>query len=243
MRGEAEVHQANAVKSWKQLGCEIILYGEEADALARELGVEYRQGVDRESGIPRLDSLFRLAQKDAGNDIVGYMNADVVIVEGLAEAVEKVSAKMPRFLMVCRRWDIDLDEPLPFDGNWRAIVRRRIAEKNELHSDCSSDLFLFKRPLWDVLPFTPGRPEWDNWMLWRACDTHTPVVDVTPGVVMAHPNHGYGDDGMMDVRDFWRTAPLVERNRSLGGSGKQFCFRHVRAVGNLWTFDGGLHKV
>lgn len=243
MKGEAEVHQANAVTSWTKCCSEILLFGTESRTISRDLGLVQHDAVDRESGIPRLDSLFREAQRHATNELIGYMNADAVIVEGLKEAVREVSERLPRFLMVCRRWDIDLDERLDFDDDWRAFVKRRIAEKNELHSDCSSDLFLFKRPLWDVLPFTPGSPEWDNWMLWRACDTHTPVVDVTPSVIMAHPNHGYGIDGTADVKTWWRTSPLVERNRTLGGSGKQFCFRHVQRAHNLWKLDGGLHRV
>lgn len=242
MRGEDAVHQTNAVKSWMQMGREIILYGEEAKSLAGELDLPCHEGVDRESGIPNLESLFKLAQRDASNELIGYMNADVVIVEGLAEAVEKVAASLPSFLIVCRRWDIDLDETLDFKKDWRAFVKRRIAEANALHSDCSSDLFLFKKPLWDLLPFTPGRPSWDNWMFFRACETNLPVVDVTPAVVMAHPNHGYGSDGLMDVRTFWRTAPSVERNRSLG-AGTQFCFRHVERAGNLWRLDGALRKL
>jgi len=238
MIGETAVHQENAVRSWMETGAEVILYGSEANNIARRLGLVCHEGVDRESGVPRLNSLFALAQKDAKHELIGYMNADVVILSGLAEVVETVAARMPRFLMVCRRWDIDLDETLDFSGDWTRLVRKRIAE-GKLHSDCSSDLFLFRWPLWDLLPFTPGRPEWDNWMFWKACDTGTPVVDVTSMVTMAHPNHGYGTDGTMDVRTFWRTSPLVERNRALSGGGTQYCFRHIRARGNLWRLENG----
>lgn len=237
MVGEVEIHQGNAIRSWAQFCPEIILYGEEARGIAEELGLVYHGTVDTEAGIPSLRSLFHLAQQHSSCDILGYMNADVVIVDGLREAVRRVSDSLPSFLMVCRRWDIDLDERLDFEDAWRALVRQRIAESNELHSDCSSDLFLFKRPLWEVLPFTPGRPEWDNWMLWKACDAGTPVVDVTPVVTMAHPNHGYGADGTMDVRTFWRTSPLAERNRAMNKGDQQFCFRHVQRANNLWRLD------
>ena len=237
MRGETEVHQTNAITSWTQFCSEIILYGEDSRGIADDLGLICHETVDTQAGIPGLDSLFRLAQQHSSHDIVGYMNADVVIVDGLRGAVRTVSKALPSFLMVCRRWDIDLDETLDFETDWRSLVRERIAETDVLHSDCSSDLFLFRRPLWEVLPFTPGRPEWDNWMLWKACDAGVPVVDVTPVVTMAHPNHGYGDDGTMDVRTFWRTSPLVERNRALNKGGQQYCFRHVQRVSNLWRLD------
>jgi hypothetical protein len=37
-----------------------------------------------------------------------------------------------------------------------------------------------------------GRVHWDQWLVWKACESRLPVVDVSPVVIAVHQNHDYG---------------------------------------------------
>lgn len=233
--GIEEIHQSNAMESWAQLRQEVMLYGNEpgVGAICERLGFIHHDTTSRLDSVPLLDSMFTNAQAHASNDCLVYINADVMVVDGLIEAAQQLTETFPDgFLGVCRRWDIKLDESLDFSLNWRGLLRGLIAN-GKLHSNCSSDLFVFQRPLWEVLPFTVGRPGWDNWMFYKATEVNWPVVDLTAVVTTAHPEHNHGPSGQMTVRDFWRTDHLAHRNAQLVGAG-QYCFRHVQRASCLW---------
>ena len=247
--GQVATHQTNAMTSWTQIKPrpEIMLYGNElgVGAIAKQLGAIHHDNVVMLDGVPLLDSLFSQALGHASHDYLVYVNADVMVIDGLAEAVQQVVELFPDgFLGVCRRWDIRLDEPLDFSQDWRGLVRDRVADHGTLHSDCSSDIFVFPRPLWELAPFSVGRPGWDNWMFFKATDVGWPVVDLTAVVMTAHPEHNHGPDGQMGVRNFWRTDHLAKRNGLLVG-GEQYCFRHVQRAGYLWDImsDGVVRKL
>lgn len=247
--GQTAIHQANAMESWTQIEPrpEILLYGNESGVgdICGRLGMVHYVGVDNMEGIPLLDSLFAQAQAGASYDYMVYSNADVIMVDGLVEATRKLAETFPDgFLGICRRWDIQLDTPLDFLQDWRTAVKSRITNHGRLGSKCSSDIFVFKKPLWAVEPFTVGRPGWDNWMFYKATDVGWPVVDMTAVVITAHPQHRHGPDGEMDVKDFWRKDHLAHRNNQLVGAG-QYCFRHIQRAGCLWEImsDGVIRKL
>ena len=238
-RGQEEIQQSNAIETWMQIEPrpEIMLYGNEpgVGTIAQRLGAIHHDNVVTLDDVPLLDSLFSQAQNHASNDYLVYVNADVMVIDGLVEAVQRMAETFTGgFLGICRRWDIQGDEPLDFSRDWRAAIKEEIADNGELHSTCSSDLFAFKRPLWDLLPFTVGRPEWDNWIFWKATDSGIPVVDLTPVVITAHAKHKHGPNRVLEAQTFWRTDHLAQRNRKLGGHGKQYCYRHIQKAGYLW---------
>lgn len=237
-KGQAAVHQANAIESWTHIEPrpEIILYGNEpgASELAERLGIIHRTGIDRLMDIPLLHSLFAQAQAEATNPYMVYLNADIMILDGLPEAVQRADGQFNgHFLGICRRNNLTLNEPLDFSGDWRGKVYGLLRDRGERHSTCSSDIFAWKRPLWALEAFTVGRPGWDNWMFWKATDVGWPVVDFSKVVVAAHPDHGHGPQGNTCVKDFWRKDDLARRNGTLIGHGHQYCLRHVRQAGWL----------
>ncbi len=197
-----------------------------------------------EHGLPVLNYMFAVAQEFSDTEFVCYLNADIVVLPGLVEAARLAGEHFPGgFLGVCRRWDVDMDEPLDFQTDWREAIDRKMQENGELYTPCSSDLFLFKKPLrWTLPPFTAGRPRWDNWMLWAACEHDTPVVDLTDAVTLAHPRHGYGPDGRTAQRAVWK-GESSQRNKKLA-EGKVFCMKHVSKAGYLWALtDGEMRRV
>jgi hypothetical protein len=119
-RGHIGVIQRNAIESWKQIHpeVEIILFGDEEGAAeaARAMGIRHEPRVERnEHGTKYLTSIFDQAHEIARHPILCYVNCDIVLLSDFRSALQQVSAKFPRFLMVGRRWDTPVAEPLDFD--------------------------------------------------------------------------------------------------------------------------------
>lgn len=236
-------HQLNALGSWVRLlpPPTVVVFGSEdgTGEVCRKLSLNHVPVVPTdEHGLPVLNFMFAVAQEFSDTEFVCYANADIIILSGLVEAARLADCKFPGgFLGVCRRWDIDLDEPLDFATDWHGSVQSRI-EGGQLYTPCSSDLFLFKKPLrWHLPPLVAGCSKWDNWMLWAACEHRVPVVDLTRAVMIAHPRHGYGPNGTGSKR---ASSPQNEA----AAAGKTYCLKHVKKAGNLWELvDGEIRKV
>ena len=118
-RGHSGIIQRNALQSWKALhrNVEIILFGDDEGAAeaAEEFGLRHEEQVERnEWGTKRLDYMFTRAQAIARNEILCYINCDIMLMQDFWRAVERVRAMHREFLMVGRRWDVDINEPLLF---------------------------------------------------------------------------------------------------------------------------------
>lgn len=251
--GKFAAHQRNALMSWalQEPTPEIILFGNEpgSSEIAQELGLRHSQYVARDFfGLPFVNFMFERAQLLASHDTLVWINADIILVEAeeLAWAIRQCSGGYDNgmqgggFLMVCRRRNIDLDFPLDFGTDWRAVVRQSLADGEGPYSPCSSDLFGFDRPLWRMPPFRIGRPRWDNWQMWKACERGVPVVDATNAVHAAHPFHGYGKEGAVEsYKAFHKWEESSVRNKELVTEEQKYCLKHVRQVGNLWRLVPG----
>ncbi|HET6846648.1 MAG TPA: hypothetical protein VFH29_07425, partial [Anaerolineales bacterium] len=91
-----------------------------------------------------------------------------------------------------RRWDLELSEPLDFNGAWESRLRQLVGEAGRLHRPSGSDVFVFPNlPNSTVPDFAVGRAGWDNWMIFDARRRGIPVVDFTASVMMVHQNHDY----------------------------------------------------
>ena len=116
--------QRNALKSWKLANpnAEVILFGDEEGAAeaAQEAGARHVANVERADAGPKiLRSFFDAAQEMARHEVVCFVNCDMVLTQDFAKAVAKVSAEQKIFLMIGRRWDTDVREPIDFaDATW-----------------------------------------------------------------------------------------------------------------------------
>jgi tetratricopeptide (TPR) repeat protein/organic radical activating enzyme len=195
--GHIGVIQRNAIMSWTRLTPrpEIILFGTEAGTreLAAELGLRHVPDVRRNTaGTPLVDDLFKQAGRIASNEVLAYVNADILLTSDFLPAGNEVRSRLDSFLMIGRRHDVDIVEPLDF-GNpeWEKHLRKRIRENGTLHGTRGIDYFVFTRGLWqDMPPFALGRTAWDNWLVYDAFLNHE-VVDATECVTIAHQNHPY----------------------------------------------------
>lgn len=219
--GHIAVIQRNAVKSWARLnpGCEIILCSDElgTEEVATELGARYIPNVARnEYGTPLLNSVFSQVREIANNRLLCYVNADIILLSDFVEAVQRI--RLPRFLLVGQRWDVQITEPWDFESpDWQQRLRGYVIEHGVLHPPAGSDYFVF--PWGDALgelpPFAVGRPGWDNWFIYRARQLRIPVVDVTGVVTVVHQNHDYGHVPYRGTRA--SEGPEADRHRELAG--------------------------
>jgi hypothetical protein len=227
-RGHIKVIQMNALQSWAALSpkCQIILFGEEegiAEA-AFSFGAGHIPNVSRnEYGTPLLDDVFSKAQEVASSAVMCYVNADVILMSDMVKAVERVQKEKRAYLMVGRRWNIDLDQPLDFSQpDWRERFRASVLRLGKPTRPEWIDYFVFPRSFYrGLLPFALGRAGFDNWLLWKARSLGGPIIDASEVVMVVHQKHDYshhpqGKDGV------WNGAE-AKRNRGLMG-GWHHCF-------------------
>ena len=186
--------QRNAIKSWLKLSpkCEVILFGDDEGVadLAKEFGVLHIPEIKKdEFGTPLLDSAFNLAQKLAKNEILVYINTDIILMSDFNSAIKKINK--PLFLMSGRRWDLDVEEEIDFtEPNWENKLKNCVEKEGKLHGFSGMDYFVFSRNLLHDLPsFAVGRLGWDNWLIYHFRSHKIPVIDATKVVTVIHQNH------------------------------------------------------
>jgi len=197
--GHSAIIQRNALKSWKLLhpDIEVILFGDDEGAAqaAEELGLRHEPCVEKnEYGTKRLDAMFARAQIVARHGLLCYINCDIILLSEFCQALERVRKRQRRFLMIGRRWDTDITEPIDFsDPEWGIRVKKFVLEHGIQQPGYSIDYFAFQRGLYaEMPPLVVGRIWWDHWLVWKARAEDSDVVDVSGPVTAIHQNHNYG---------------------------------------------------
>ncbi len=231
-RGHWDVIQRNAIKSWTLLhpSIEVILFGDEEGAaeVCKEYNIRHEPLVRRTTGGAKyLDHIFAEAQRTARHPITCYVNADIILLSDFMKAVEQVASWRNRFLMVGRRTNLDVDQPLDFESpDWEGRLRRLASEKGIVAPGDWIDFFVFTAGLYPSLPpFALGGPAWDNWLIWRARSSKAPVVDASAVAVAIHQNHDYSHhpQGLAGAR-FGEEALA---NRKLAGADHGWTLEHA----------------
>lgn len=234
--------QRNAILSWKKLSpeCEIILFGNEEGIaeVAAELGVKHIPEVKcNEFGTPLISDLFERAQRIASHSKLIYINADIILMSDFLKGIESVD--LSEFLIVGRRWDLDVKERIQFDEeNWEDKLRKRISEDGKLHGFSGIDYFIFPRNLWKKIPpFALARTAWDNWLLYQARLSKVPLIDATGIITAVHQNHDYSHhiEGRAGV---WKGQEAKINLRLAGGYSHLFTIRDA----NWILTEGGLER-
>jgi hypothetical protein len=229
-RGHSNVIQRNALCSWTALhpDIEIILFGDDEGTaeICHELGLRNESHVLRsEYGTKRLDWIFGQAQKIARHDFVCYINCDIILTQEFRRAAETLLAWRPCFLMVGRRWDTNIAEPIDFSrSDWQELAIARARSQGVQRSYNCVDFFLYPRGLYpEIPPLVIGRNWWDQWLVWKARDSGVAIVNVSDVVTIIHQNHDYRyhPQGITGV---WQDEE-AQRNIQLAGGHK-----HLRTI-------------
>ena len=223
--GEFATAQRNAIRSWTMADPEgeVILFGDEEGAaeLAGEIGARHVPLVKRsEFGVPLLNDLFDQARRLASNQLLAYVNADIILMSDLIDAVRFTASWRSRFLLTGKRTNLVLQEPLKFEVDWEQQLRAAVENQGSFH--VGVDYFVFPKNLFgEIPPFAIGREYWSSWLLYEARNRKAAVVDASQLVLAVHQEHSYSPN---------RTKhPEWIRNRGLIG-GARNCFLSTEAT-------------
>lgn len=230
-RGHIGVIQTNAIQSWLLLHPkpEVILLGSEEGTaeVASRFGIRHVAEVEcNDYGTSLASSIFSIAQDIATYQLMCYVNADIILMSDFLPAVSQI--KVPSFLLIGRRWDIDLEKPLDFSSpGWETQLRQHLAEAGRRHGPSGLDYFVFRRgTYYDMPPFAIGRTAWDNWIPYKARKLKLPLIDGTEAITVVHQNHDYSHN-LSGETGVWK-GPEASRNLELlGGRDHAFTLEHV----------------
>ncbi len=240
---EFAIIQRNAIQSWLNLGnnVEVILFGDEEGTkeVAEELRTKHFPEIKRnELGTPLINDIFEKAQKIARNELLCYVNADIILMPDFIKAVDKVKNE-ENFLLVGQRWDFDLKEEINFGNNdWWQKLKEEVLKKGKLHPKTGIDYFLFKKGLFDNVPPFSLRTVWDEWLLYKAWRKEAKIIDATEFIMVVHQNHRYLTQNGQ-VFDPWKTKEAKINLKLAGGYGH--CFTLEDAT-HILTKEGLIKK-
>jgi hypothetical protein len=213
--------QENAINSWQQLGddVEILLIGEEEGLVdaARKAGVRLISKVSRNrQGTPLVSSIFSLASGNSSSPLLAYVNADILLTHDFVKMANAVMHQVNEFLIVGRRWDLDITARLDFSGKWIDDLNKLIKTKARLHPTGGSDYFIFPREIYKKIPdMAIGRAGWDNWMIYMARRSGWHVVDASLTYKVVHQQHDYAH--LPGGKPHYRLPESDENVRLAGG--------------------------
>lgn len=188
-----DVVQRNAIMSWTLLKPAVrpMLIGDDPGVreICHEFGIYFEPHVEREGNTPLVKSLWSQAQALHMGDIFAYVNSDIILMPDFYIAVEAVAAQHEQFMVVGRRWNTTLSEPLDFDGEWVHALYEHM-NNGSLYAECALDYFVWRGDWWGDIPdYAVGRYVWDNWLLWKPLSIDITVVDCTDSITAVHQSH------------------------------------------------------
>jgi hypothetical protein len=238
--GRLAISQRNALRSWKKLcpPCEVLVFGDESgvDECCGELGFKHSPEVARNDfGTPLLNGMFEKAARLAKHELLGYVNADIMLTRDVLSAAQTVSERFDKFLLIARRWNADVDEEWDDQiADWDAELRRFAAVHGTLEPpDGGTDVFIYRRGTLDNLPpFAIGRSRCDSLLILEARRRGVPVIDATDVLTLLHQNHDYAHVAGTS-KDLLKGPESIINGKLLGG--EEFVFTSLNATHLLTT--------
>jgi len=155
----------NALRSWRKAfpNARILLFGNGAgyEEAARQVDAELVPDIAcNEHGLPRVDAMFASGQKRSSGGPVAYLNCDIILFDDVAAAAHAI--RFPRFLMVARRWNLDVSDALDLASDmWQDKLRDEVRARGLLFRLDAIDFFLWQGDVWQDSP-SPGSSVFDT---------------------------------------------------------------------------------
>ncbi len=227
--------QTNAVLSWLNLDdeVEVILAGNDLGVVefCEKFNISNIANVNcNEYGTPLLNSAFALVRKQAKNNLLMYVNADIILTDELLKILNFLPPK--EFLIIGQRWDLNIDSLIDYtDKNWQLKLKNEIKFRGVLHPPAGSDFFIFhKNSFQDIPTFAVGRVGWDNWMIESGLSKNMPVIDCSPLLKVIHQNHNYQHKGEIGYK--------IEDKKNLDYLNKDNHLKTIIDASYFLTIDG-----
>lgn len=242
--------QRNAIGSWLALQPppQIVLFGNDDGVaeVAREFALLHVPDVESDRrGAPMRSAMCELAGRVAKHDLLCSINADIIILDGFVQAVERLlSDPDPRlgrgFVAAGRRHNLDVDWEVDFaDPDWRTLLRDCVRRKGELFIPSAMDYFIYPKSASPSarLSFPGEAPGWDPWFLHQFQRQGLPIIDLTPIVSVVHQNHETAAELAAKRRKWARDAAAMARLRQAGGFSSMATLRDADLVLSAAGFE------
>ena len=214
--GKFKIIQENAIFSWTQITPkpEIIIFGNEKGTaeICKKYSIKQIKNIKKNSfGTPIISDIFTKAKKESKNEILMYVNCDIILMANLEEVIKKINFE--KFFITGRRWNIEVDSLIVKKTNWLEKLEKHLKKTAILYQVGALDYFIFNKTLnLNPPPFALGRGVWDNWLLYRAKFLKVPVIDSTLIITAVHQNH---DNYHGEIRKNIQNGPEWKRNQTL----------------------------
>lgn len=214
--------QHNALRSWQALGdpVSVVVVGDEEGIgdTAKAYGFTHRPDVRLNPlGTPLISSIFDLGRQQNDSPFLAYVNADIILFPEILEVIRTVANQAEQFLLIGRRWDLEVTEPIAFEGDWVSSLKSTMRSDGKLHKRTGSDYFIFPRACFQQIPdFSVGRAGWDNWMIYQARRQGWLAVDCSNELTIIHQDHDYRH--LPDGKPHYRLPETGENIRLAGGN-------------------------
>ena len=213
--------QHNALRSWQALGdsVSVVVVGNEEgiDEAAKSYGFTHRPDVRQNKlGTPLISSIFELGRHENDSPFMAYVNADIILFPEMLDVIRTVASQAEQFLLIGQRWDLEILQPLTFDGEWVSAMKRKMHKDGKPHARTGSAYFVFPRSCFQDIPdFSVGRAGWDNWMIYQARRQGWLTVDCSAELDVIHQEHDYRH--LPDGKPHYRLPETGENIRLAGG--------------------------
>jgi len=213
--------QHNALRSWQVLGdsVSVVVVGNEEGIgeAAKAYGFTHRPDVRlNKLGTPLISSIFDLGRQENDSPFLAYVNADILLFPETLDVIRTVANQAEQFLLIGQRWDLEVLQPLTFQGDWVPALQSTMHKDGKLHTRTGSDYFIFPRTCFQDIPdFSVGRAGWDNWMIYQARRQGWLAVDCSAGLDIIHQEHDYRH--LPEGKPHYRLPETGENIRLAGG--------------------------
>ena len=213
--------QHNALRSWQALGdsVSVVVVGNEEGIgeAAKAYGFSHRPDVRlNKLGTPLISSIFDLARQENDSPFLAYVNADIMLYPEILEVIQTVASQAEQFLLIGQRWDLEVLQPLTFEGDWVPALKSTMHKDGKLHTRTGSDYFIFPRSCFQEIPdFSVGRAGWDNWMIYQARRQGWLAIDCSAELDIIHQDHDYRH--LPEGKPHYRLPETGENIRLAGG--------------------------
>lgn len=221
-----EIIQGNAIQSWLMLNPrpEIILCGDEfgTSEICKKYNLVHISEIKKNSyGTPLLNDVFEKATNVACNEIICYINTDIIILPDFTKSlVNLLTVHKSAFLLTGNRWNLNINKNIDFNFDWDTKLKKEVTSKGKLNRP-GIDYFIFQKSLYKTIPpFAIGRFSWDLWLAFEAHSLDCKVIDTTESMMAIHQNHDYPHLGLRKTyskrnRVFLELNPEIQQNQKL----------------------------
>ena len=200
MEGVHELRQTNAILSWLRFDPapgEVLLMGDDPGVpeFAKKHGCRNILVERNKHGTPLVNDIFKRGQEESSNDILIYINADIIMSPNTGKILLDVSAHFKDWFLMCgRRWDCDKIGSLNFeDPKWYERLMNYVKgdARFYLRNHGAIDYWGFVKgfPAWANFPeMYVGRSGWDNLLCSLAYDFTPNTVETSVIINAIHQN-------------------------------------------------------